>query len=127
MERSDSVAALDRLADAFAALVPDEPGLMVDRETRPPANAVGWPSGRNFRVRLRHFPAAGQASAYYRVVPGRLELMLATSRAGEAGSSTEPMSEDGVPDGVWGSVRVVPGDESRAARLVVERLRRGVQ
>jgi len=118
MERQDSDAALERLADAFAALVPAEAGLTVDRDTRAPSGAVGWHSGRYIRVRLRRPAAGGQASAYYRVAPAGLELMLATSRTGQAG----PMSEDGVPDGAWGGVRVETGGEASVARVAVQRL-----
>jgi len=118
MERQDADAALERLADAFAALVPSAPGLMVDRDTRAPSGAVGWHSGRYFRVRLRRPAARGQASAYYRVAPAGLELMLATSLSGQA----NPVSEAGVPNGVWGGVRVEPGGEALVASVAVQRL-----
>ena len=83
MERIESVAALERLAAAFVELLPDTPGLMIDDGTQAPPEAIGWRRGRNFRVRLRRESAAGQASAYYRVVPAGLELMMATSRDGD--------------------------------------------
>ena len=121
MERIESVAALERLAAAFVELLPDTPGLMVDDGTQAPPEAIGWRRGRNFRVRLRRESAAGQASAYYRVVPAGLELMMATSRDGD-GRNGQPMSDDHVPDGEWGAVRVSAGDERLSAQAVLRRL-----
>lgn len=123
MERMESVAVLERLAAAFVALLPDTPGLMVDCGTQAPPDAIGWRRGRNFRVRLRQDPARGQASAYYRVEPAGLELMMATSRADASGSGATPLSEHGVPDRAWGAVRVAAGEEPLSAQAVVGRLR----
>lgn len=121
MERSESLGTLERLADAFVALVPDTPGLMVDRATRAPPDAIGWPRARNFRVRLGGQRSGVQASAYYRASRAGLELMLASSRSGAAGSP--PLSEDGVADLEWGPVRLSEGDEPGSAERVLERLR----
>ena len=120
MERIESVAALERLAAAFVELLPDTPGLMVDDGTQAPPEAIGWRRGRNFRVRLRRESAAGQASAYYRVGPAGLELMMATSRGD--GRIGQPMSDDHVPDGEWGAVHVSAGDERLSAQAVLRRL-----
>lgn len=121
MEHRESVAGLERLADAFVTLLPDTPGLMVDRATEAPSNAIGWSRARNFRVRLRGQPEVGQASAYYRVEAAGLELMMASSRSDE--SAATPISEEGVPDREWASVRVSAGDEPRSAERILQRLR----
>ncbi|HEX9108851.1 MAG TPA: hypothetical protein VF832_16510 [Longimicrobiales bacterium] len=124
MQHSESIAGLERLADAFSALAADAPGVMVDRQTHAPADAIGWAPGRNFRVRLRDVPAAGQASAYYRVGPLGLELMLAASGPGPM---AVPTAEGGAVDGVWGGVSVSEGEEPEKARLILQQLRRRVQ
>jgi hypothetical protein len=121
MAAKNPIAGMERLAEAFTALAPGAPDVMVDRQTGTPAGAVSWESGRRFRVRVRSQAGGDQASAYFRMQSKGLEMMSSASVRGDGGGAPAPEGSGTLPENAWSAAPA--GDAGVMAASVVAGLR----